>query len=84
MKGISNDINPTIFNSTNSISIDDYEYKLKEELRNNFFSYRCKNRKECGLVIKVSKDDLKKYLENNNYKINYSINGKKKSKPANQ
>ena len=84
MSEIPNDINPIIFNRPNIIYIQDYEYRIKEELSNNFFSYRCKKRKDCGLVIKVSKEELKKYMENNNYKINYTINGKKKSILANQ
>ena len=78
MSEIQNDINPIIFNRPNIIYIQDYEYRIKEELSNNFFSYRCKKRKDCWIVIKVSKEELKKYMENNNYKINYTINGKKK------
>ena len=55
MPEIEKDLNNNIFIRPNTIFIDKYEYKIKEDLVNNNFSYRCKNRKDCGIVIKVSK-----------------------------
>lgn len=48
-------------------------YTHKVCLKNENYIYRCKKRKKCGLVIKVSKSELKKYIENNNTIINYEI-----------
>jgi hypothetical protein len=47
-----------MFNQSNKIIIDDYEYTYKNELINDYYSYRCKKRKECGLLIRVSKTEL--------------------------
>ena len=47
-----------IFNKPNKIIINNYEFTYKDELINQYFSYRCKRRKECGLLIKVCKTKL--------------------------
>ena len=35
-----------------SIKIDQYTYSFKERKVNNYFAYRCKNRK-CGVIISI-------------------------------
>ena len=62
----------------NSIENKDYIYTYKDELKNNFYTYRCKFRKSCGIVIKIHKDELIKYMENNNIELKYEITSKLK------
>ena len=81
MEVIPNDISPIIFNRQilYGLKIMNINSKKNQQIIILDFSYKCKNRKKYGLVIKVSKDELKKYLENKNYKINYSMNEKKRA-----
>ena len=72
-----NNLNSVVFDKPKSIIIDEYEYMYKDELNNNFYTYRCKKRKNCGLVIKISQIELMKYNEDKQYKINYIITGNK-------
>ena len=37
-------------NTANMITIDKYNYTLKAQLINDYFTYRYKKRKKCGLV----------------------------------
>ena len=41
------------------IIIGQYTYSHKADLKNEYNSYRCKKWKQCDLVIKVSKSELK-------------------------
>ena len=47
-------------------------------MKNNYYTYRCKNRKDCGPIIKVEKSELQKYIDNNNENIKYEFTGNKK------
>ena len=49
----------TTFNIPNVIKIDKYTYTWKDKLINDYFTYICKKRKECGLVIKLQKTNYK-------------------------
>ena len=70
------DIHRDSFAIPKSIKIEQYIYSHKACLKNEYYTYRCKKRKQCGMVIKVSKSELKKYIENNNTIINYEITSK--------
>ena len=61
-----------------SIKIENYYYSFKDTLVKDI-SYRCKHRRKCHVVIKISKEELKSYLEDNRYKIKYSITSTQKS-----
>ena len=47
-----------------SLKIDNYEYSFKQRKANNFFAYRCKNRKY-GVLISIDICYLKKIIDNN-------------------
>ena len=53
------------FDPPNEIIISIYTYTKKEKLNDDYFSYRCKKRKECNLTIKIKKDELKIKDSNN-------------------
>ena len=53
------------------IKIEDYEFSFKNQLSNDKFSYRCKYRMKCKLTIKIAKEELKKYNDDNNYIMKY-------------
>ena len=53
-----NENNQILFNKPHSLHIGKYIYLYKDELKNKFFSYRCKNRKNYGLCIKIEKTEL--------------------------
>ena len=55
-----------------SITLDNFKYSFKDKLINTF-SYRCKLLRKCNILLKISEEELKKYVENNNYKIKYTI-----------
>ena len=55
-----------IFQALNSITIGEYTYSLKAALKGNNYSYRCKYRSKCHVIINIKKIDLiKKNNENN-------------------
>ena len=61
-----------------NIEINENIYSYKDVLINDFFTYRCKNRRQCGLVIKIKKEELLKYYKDNKkanieYEITSSI-----------
>ena len=68
-----------IFNHPQSITINNFIYKFKDELQNNYYTYRCKDRKNCGAVIKIQKSELQKYIDNNKENIKYEFTGNKKA-----
>ena len=47
-----------IYTPPQSIKLDIYTYTFKDYLVNNFFSYRCQNRKKCKVTIKISKEAI--------------------------
>lgn len=44
--------------------IYNYEYSYKDMLINNYYSYRCKHRNKCKIIIKIEKSELIKISEN--------------------
>ena len=64
-----------IFIPPRSIDLGDFIYSYKDKLTNGYYTYRCKFRKSCNIVIKTSINELKKYLGNNT-DINYEITSK--------
>ena len=56
-----------------AITINNFVYTFKNELINNYFSYRCKYRTSCKIIIKIDKDNLMKLLNNSNEEIEYVI-----------
>ena len=55
-----------------SIKIDNYDYSYKDALAKDY-SYRCKHRRKCGILIKITEEALKKYKANQEYKIKFTI-----------
>lgn len=55
-----------------SITIDNFNYSFKDKLINSF-SYGCQHRRKCNILLKITKEELKQYVENNNHKIKYTI-----------
>ena len=43
-----------------TIEIKEHIYSFKDELKNNHYTYRCKHRKICGLVIKLEPERVRK------------------------
>ena len=44
-----------------NLNIGEYKYSYKDQLV-NAFTYRCKHRRKCRVVIKIEKDELKKNI----------------------
>ena len=61
-----------------AITINNFVYTFKNELINNYFSYRCKYRTSCKIIIKINKDNLTKLLNNSNEEIEYIITSSEK------
>ena len=58
----------------NSIIIENYEMKFKNNSVNNNFSYRC-NHLTCKTLLTISKEDVRKIsTKEENNKIKYSFN----------
>ena len=62
-----------IFNPPKAIQIKEYTYSFKDELKNNFYSYRCKFRSACGITIKIHQKELDKIMNNKEGEIEYTI-----------
>ena len=58
------------------IEIKEYILSYKSQLENDCFSYRCKLRIKCKFTIKVSKKELEKFNNDNNYSMDYEITNK--------
>ena len=43
-----------------TLILGDYTYTYKDELINNFHSYRCKYRASCKVTIKIDINNIKK------------------------
>lgn len=61
------------------ITINNYIYSYKDELKNKNYSFRCKNRLSCKIIIKVSEEEILKYIKKNDYEIKYEISSEQKS-----
>lgn len=55
------------------ITINNYQYKFKNELVNDYYSYRCKYRTACKILVKINKENLIKLKENSTDNIEYTI-----------
>jgi len=66
------------FIAPRSITINNFEYTYKNDLANDFYSYRCKHRLKCKIIIKIKATELSKYLENKSIVISYSITSSEK------
>ena len=78
MSGLIEENRSNEFIPPKSIILNNYLYKFKDKLKNNYYTYRCKTRKECGAVIKIEKSELEKYIDNNNEHIKYEFTSNKK------
>ena len=61
-----------------SIILNNFIYNFKDKLKNNYYIYRCKNRKDYWAVIKIEKSELQKYIDDNNENIKHEFTGNKK------
>ena len=57
------------FEPPRQIKINEFIYSYKDELIKNNYSYCCKKRTLRKISIKVSKEELEKYLKDNSYII---------------
>ena len=57
------------FKPPRSIKIDNYYHTHKDALIKNY-SYRCKHRRICGVLIIITEAELKLYNGNKEHKIN--------------
>lgn len=71
-------IDNNIFIPPRHIYIGEYSYSYKDALINDNYTYRCTFRTQCKIVIKVNKEELVKYKEDNNYLIKYTTTGNTK------
>ena len=55
-----------------SITIDNFKYSFKDKLI-NAYSYHCQHRRKCNILLKITEEELKQYVENNNHKIKFTI-----------
>ena len=65
-----------VFKTPRSLEINVFKYSYKDQLINDFYTYRCVHRKYCKIVIKINKSELLKYNKENNIQINYIITSK--------
>ena len=56
-----------------NIEINENIYSYKDALINDFFTYRYKHRRQCGLVIKIKKEKLLKFYKDKKANIEYKI-----------
>ena len=79
MSEINNEIQIQNESIPNTVTINKYTYKYKDKLKNNFFTYRCINRKTCGAVIKIELSQLLKIREKKDANIEFVLTGAKKT-----
>ena len=65
------------FCAPNEIKINKHTYTRKQKLVDDYYSYRCKNRKECSLTIKIKKEELEKLNDIDIPNIKYIITSRK-------
>ena len=58
------------FNPPLRVVINNYSFSLKDKLKNNNYTYRCMDRKNCNSSIHINESELSNYLSNNHYNIN--------------
>ena len=68
--------NQELFNTPKTLEIKNYIYSYKCQLVNDYFSYRYKYRKNCQMLIKVTKEELKKYNQDNSNELKFEITSK--------
>ena len=56
-----------------TITINNFVYEYKNELANNFYSYRCRYRTHCKIIIKINKENISKLINNSHEEIEYTI-----------
>ena len=61
-----------IINIPNEIKLDKYIYTYKCKLKEDYYSFRCKYRTKCSILIKINLKEIKKYL-NKESNIIYNI-----------
>jgi len=66
-----------------SLKIDNINYSFKDTLTNDY-TYRCKKRRKCKVVIKISKEEIRKYNNNPLHKIKYIITSSESNHTCNQ
>ena len=66
-------------NKPKSLKLGDYTYVFKDQLKNYNFTFRCKHRTICKVVIKIDKSNLIKYNKNLLDDITYSITSTEKN-----
>ena len=47
-----------IFQPTISLEINYFIYSFKDSLKNDYYTYRCKYRSKCGVILKISRTEL--------------------------
>ena len=68
------------FTPPRNITLDKYQYSFKDNLTNDYYSYRCKHRNICKIYIKIAKTELIKLSDNNeNQNILFTITSKEKN-----
>ena len=61
------------FHIPRKLFLEEFEYTYKDELVNNYYTYRCSHRYVCKIVLKIHLDELIKYNKNNKNEIKYVI-----------
>ena len=72
-----------VFNPPRTIKIDNYYYTYKDAIVKDY-SYRCKHRRKCGVLITITEEKLKLYIANKEHKIKYTISSSLKEHICNK
>ena len=67
-----------VFKPPRNLEIGGYKYSYKDQLINDYYTYRCTHRNKCKIVIKISKTELKEYNNNVQEEIKFEITSKEK------
>lgn len=67
-----------VTNIPKKIKIDNYTYTFKYKLKNIYYSFRYKFRKTCNIILIISLEELKKYI-NKEQNIKYEIKSTNKA-----
>ena len=61
-------------NIPNKLDINNCTYSFKGQLKNGYYTYRCKFRSSCKIIIRLDINNIKKYLyPDNKEDIEYTI-----------
>ena len=63
--------------------MDNISYSFKDNLTNDY-TYICKKRRKCKVVIKIIKEEIRKYNNNPLHKIKYIITSSESNHTCNQ